>query len=44
MCKGDQLLTMLTEWGKAEGEGVCGEIKRELFVSGVVGLSERVGK
>ena len=60
--EGDPLLTMLTEWGKADGEGVCGEskdgrskdggevpegvrlVKRELFVSGVVGLSERVGK
>ena len=42
--EGDPLLTMLTEWGKGDGEGVCGEIKRELFVSGVVGLSERVGK
>ena len=40
----DPLLTILTECGKADGEGVCGEIKRELFVSGVVGLSERVGK
>lgn len=61
--EGDPLLTMLTEWGKGDGEGVCeendrrnescasekvtteiGRIKRELFVSGVVGLSERVGK
>ena len=35
---------MLTEYGKADGMDVCGEIKRELFISGVVGLSERVGK
>ena len=60
--EGDPLLTMLTECGKADGMGVCGEskdgwskeredvpkgvklVKRELFVSGVVGLSERVGK
>ena len=54
---------MLTECGKDDGEGVCGEnarcdescerekvvkeigrIRRELFVNGVVGLSERVGK
>lgn len=42
--EGDPLLTMLTECGKGYGMGVCGEIKRELFVSGVVGLSERVGK
>ena len=60
--EGDPLLTMLTEYGKADGEGDCGEckdgrnkkrgevlegvklVKRELFVSGVVGLCERVGK
>ena len=59
--EGDPLLTMLTEYGKTDGMGVCGEnkdgwskereevpegvklVKRELFVSGVVGLSERVG-
>ena len=39
----DPLLTMLTECGKGDGIGVCGEVKRNLFVSGVVGLSERLG-
>lgn len=62
-CDWDLLLTMSTECGKADGEGVCGEndrknescasekmateigrIKREMFVNGVVELSERVGK
>ena len=42
--EGDPLLTMLTECGKGDGMRVCGEVKRNLFVSGVVGLSERVGK
>jgi len=40
----DPLLTMLTECGRSDGEGVCGKVKRNLFVSGVVGLCERVGK
>ena len=32
--EGDPLLTMLTECGKADGMGVCGVVKRNLFVSG----------
>lgn len=61
-CTGDPLLTSLTEFGKADKQGVCedskvpekenkalveeriGQIKRELFVGGVIGLAERVGK
>lgn len=56
------LLTSLTEFGKADKQGVCedlkvpekenkalvekriGQIKRELFVGGMIGLAERVGK
>ena len=40
----DPLLTMLTECEKGDGMGVCEEVKRNLFVNGVVGLSERVEK
>jgi AbrB family looped-hinge helix DNA binding protein len=58
----DPLLTSLTEFGKADKQGVCedskvpgkenkalveeriGQIKRELFVGGMIGLAERVGK
>ena len=60
--KADPLLTSLTEFGKADKQGVCGDsevvkeqevallekrirqVKRELFVSGVIGLVERTGK
>ena len=60
--EGDPLLTSLTEFGKADKQGVCenlevpekenkalveeriGQIKRQLFVGGMIGLAERVGK
>ena len=58
----DPLLTSLTEFGKADKQGVyrdyvvtekdnkalvekkIRQIKRELFVGGMIGLAERVGK
>ena len=60
--EGDPLLTSLTEFGKADKQGVCEDskvpdnenralaeerirqVKRELFVGGMIGLAERVGK
>ncbi len=52
--EGDPLLTTLTVSANADKQDVCedlreeaakqfGRIKRELFVSGVIGLVERVG-
>lgn len=58
----DPLLTSLTEFGKADKQGVCEDfevvkeqeatlieerirqVRRELFVGGVIGLAERTGK
>lgn len=51
----DPLLTTLTQSGKADKQGGCeetkvlveeriGQIKREMFVGGMIGLSERVQK
>lgn len=51
----DPLLTILTELRNADEMGVCesskvlteekiGRVKRELFVGGMIGLVERVGK
>lgn len=60
--EGDPLLTSLTEYGKADKQGICGDsevvknqeaalleerirqVKRELFVGGVIGVAERTGK
>ena len=53
--EGDPLLTILTELRNADEMGVCesskvlteekiGRVKRELFVGGMIGLVERVGK
>ena len=53
--EGDPLLTTLTLSANADKQGVCedlkeemskrfGRIKRELFVTGVIALSDRVGK
>lgn len=60
--EGDPLLTSLTEFGKADKQGICvdfevvkeqeaalieeriRQVRRELFVGGVIGLAERTGK